>query len=202
METSTINSSHEDFLARQEANGRKPSWIVEEMKAEAQRIKKALGEARRLQEKARKMPQPQETEGKFEVRFAQALIEIMTGRPTIAKPDMIKMPEAEKFEPLALVLSSTAQFYYRVTPSYCPCQGWFWSVERYGIGKCRHHTLAFTEIARENSARIEEIKASRKVSSSARKVKNSPKASATSSDDPGEPLLSDAERLGFRPFLE
>ena len=41
METSTINNSHEDFLARQEANGRKPSWIVEEMKAEAQRIKKA-----------------------------------------------------------------------------------------------------------------------------------------------------------------
>ena len=210
MESSIINCSHEDFLARQEANGRRPSWIVEEMKAEAQRIKnasevaatQALGEARRLQEIARKMPQPQETEGKFEVRFAQALIEIMTGRPTIAKPDMIKMPEAEKFDPLALVLSSTAQFYYRVTPSYCPCQGWFWSVERYGIGKCRHNTLAFPEIARENSARIEEIKASRKVSSLARKAKSKPKASATSSDDPGEPLLSDTERLGFRPFLE
>jgi hypothetical protein len=62
--------------------------------------------------------------------------------------------------------------------------------------------LAFTEIARENSARIEEIKASRKASSLARKAKCRPKASATSSDDPGEPLFSDNERLGFRPFLE
>lgn len=210
METSTINSSHEDFLARSEANGRRPSWIVEEMKAEVQRIKKAsdkaaaqaLGEAQRLQEKARKMPQSHETEGKFEVRFVQALIEIMTGRATIAKPDMIRMPEPEKYEPLALVLSSTVQFYYRVTPSYCPCQGWFWSVERFGIGKCRHHTLAFPEIARENAARIEEIKTTRKASPPARKAKSSPKAIATSSDDPGEPLLSDKERLGFKPFLE
>ena len=148
MESSIINNSREDFLAQQEANGRKPSWIVEEMRTEAQRMKKAsevavtqaLGEARRMQESARKMPQPQKTEGKFEVRFAQVLVEIMTGRPTIAKPDMIKMPEPEKFEPLALVLSSTEQFYYRVTPSHCPCHGWHWSNVRYGTGKCRHHT--------------------------------------------------------------
>ncbi len=159
-----------------EAFGRKPSWMVEEMQAEAKRIKaaadettaQALGEAQRLQEKARKLPQPQETEGKFEVRFAQALIEIMTGRPTAAKPDIIKMPEPEKFEPLALVLSSTEQFYYRVTASFCPCQGWYWSNVRYGIGKCRHHTQAFPEIARENVARIEVIKAQKKAQHSRR----------------------------------
>jgi hypothetical protein len=184
--------------------------MVEEMRAEALRLKKAsdavatqaLGEARRMQEKARKMPQPQETEGKFEVRFAQALVEIMTGRPTIARPDMIRMPEPEKFEPLALVLSSTAQFYYRVTPSYCPCQGWFWSVERYGIGKCRHHTMAFPEIAKENSARIEEIKAQKKAIAPARKAKSKPKAKDIPPDDVGEPLMSEKDRLGFKPFLE
>lgn len=176
MESSIINNSREDFLAQQEANGRKPSWIVEEMRTEVQRIKKAsevaaaqaLGEARRMQESARKMPQPQETEGKFEVRFAQVLVEIMTGRPTIAKPDMIKMPEPEKFEPLALVLSSTEQFYYRVTPSHCPCQGWYWSNVRYGIGKCRHHTQAFPEVAMENTRRIEQIKTQKKTQSGRR----------------------------------
>ena len=170
MESSIINHSREDFLAQQEANGRKPSWIVEEMRTEAQRMKKAsevavaqaLGEARRMQESARKMPLPKETEGKFEVRFAQVLVEIMTGRPTIAKPDMIKMPEPEKFEPLALVLSSTEQFYYRVTPSHCPCLGWHWSNVRYGIGKCRHHTQAFPEVAMENTRRIEQIKNQKK----------------------------------------
>jgi hypothetical protein len=210
MESSIINRNREDFLVRQEANGRKPSWMVEEMRAEAQRLKKAsdavatqaLGEAQRMQEKARKMPQPQETEGKFEVRFAQALIEIMTGRPTIARPDMIKMPEPEKFEPLALVLSSTAQFYYRVTPSYCPCQGWFWSVERYGIGKCRHHTMAFPDMAKENSARIEEIKAQKKASAPARKAKSKPKVKDIPPDDAEEPLMSEKDRLGFKPFLE
>ena len=170
MESSIINHSREDFLAQQEANGRKPSWIVEEMRTEAQRMKRAsevavtqaLGEARRMQESARKMPQPQETEGKFEVRFAQVLVEIMTGRPTIAKPDMIKILEPEKFEPLALVLSSTEQFYYRVTPSYCPCLGWYWSNVRYRIGKCSHHTQAFPEVAMENTRRIEQIKSQKK----------------------------------------
>ena len=170
MESSIINSNREDFSARQEANGRTPSWMVEEMRAEAQRVKKAssaiaaqaLGEARRMQERALKMPQPQETEGKFEVRFAQVLVEIMTGRPTIAKPDMIRMPEPNKFEPLALVLSSTEQFYYRVTPTHCPCLGWHWSNVRYGIGKCRHHTQAFPEAAGENARQIERMKAQRK----------------------------------------
>ncbi|NPV63680.1 MAG: hypothetical protein HPY61_13835 [Methanotrichaceae archaeon] len=159
-----------------EAFGRKPSWMVEQMRAEAESIKaaadqtaaQAMGEACRLNEKARKMPQPQETEGKFEIRFAQALVEIMTGRATIAKPDMIRMPEPEKFEPLALVLSSTEQFYYRVTASFCPCQGWYWSNVRYGIGKCRHHTLAFPEIASENARRIEQIKTQRKTEPSRR----------------------------------
>ena len=176
MESSIISRDQEDLSVQQEALGRKPSWIVEEMRAEAQRVKtssgllaaQALEEAQRLKETARRMPQPQQTEGKFEVRFAQALVEIMTGQPTIAKPDMIRMPEPEKFEPLALVLSSTEQFYYRVTPSHCPCLGWHWSNVRYGIGKCRHHTQAFPEIAGENSRKIEQLKAQKKTNPSRR----------------------------------
>jgi hypothetical protein len=69
---------------------------------------------------------PAESEGKFEVRFAQQLIEIMTGKPTTGKPTLIKMPDTD-FEPIALVLSSTLQFYYRTIPNHCPCKGWFYS---------------------------------------------------------------------------
>jgi len=176
MESSIMSSNREDFSARQNANGRTASWMVEEMRAEAQQAKnasnaiaaQALGEAKGMQKKACMMPQHQKTEGKFEVRFAQVLVEIMTGRPTIAKPDMIRMPEPDKLEPLALVLSSTEQFYYRVTPSHCPCQSWHWSKARYGIGKCRHHTQAFPEVAEENARLIERIKAQRKTQSSRR----------------------------------
>jgi hypothetical protein len=85
---------------------------------------------------------PAASEGKFEVRFVQALVEVMTGHATTAKPDMIKMPETV-YEPIALVLSSTGQFYYRVTPQGCTCKGFAYR------GYCRHFKAAFPELAAE-----------------------------------------------------
>ena len=52
----------------------------------------------------------------------------------------------------------TEQFYYRVTIDSCTCKGWHFSIERYGIGKCRHHTLAFPEIAAQNNKIVEGLK--------------------------------------------
>ena len=113
-------------------------------------------------ERLKKLPLPEpKTEGKYEARIVQALVEILTGTPTLAKPVQIQMPET-LYEPITLVLSSTEQFYYRVTPDSCSCKGWYFSKERYNVGKCRHHTLAFPEIAAENNRIIEELKASKK----------------------------------------
>ena len=81
----------------------------------------AQAEAERI--KAKLPLPPAASEGKFEVRFVQALVEIMTGRATVAKPDMVKMPETA-YEQIVLVLSSTGQFYYRVTPQGCTCKGY------------------------------------------------------------------------------
>lgn len=127
------------------------SWMVEDLLAENERIKQAAdqaaasaqAEARKI--KARMPLPPAASEGMFEVRFVQALVEIMTGRATTARPDMVKMPETP-YEPIALVLSSTGQFYYRVTPQGCTCKGF---VRRM---VCRHFKAAFPELAaqREN----------------------------------------------------
>jgi len=127
------------------------SWLVDEMLAEQQRVKQvadqakasAQAEARRI--KAKMPLPPASSEGMFEVRFVQALCEVMTGKPTTAKPDLIKMPET-LYEPIALVLSSTGQFYYRVTPQGCTCKGFAYRKT------CRHFKAAFPELVaqREN----------------------------------------------------
>lgn len=165
------------------AEAKQASWLVEDMLAEQQRIKQAAeqmaagaqAEAKRMKEAALKLPLPESlTEGKYEARIVQALVEILTGRPTRARPQKIMMPETI-FEPIVLELSSTEQFYYRVTSGHCTCEGWFYSMKRFGIGKCRHHTDAFPEIAARNHSEIERIKAEKK----AAKVPASPKAPAT-----------------------
>lgn len=163
--------------------------------AEAERLASpARKEAERLKEQAAKLPLPPlQGEGKYEARVVQALVEILTGRPTQIRPQKIEMPETI-FEKIVLVLSSTEQFYYRVTESSCTCKGWHYSMQRYGIGKCRHHTLAFPEIARENARQIEQMKAQR-TGQVARKA-------TASSSDAGEPLMSNDEKAGFKPFLE
>jgi predicted nucleic acid-binding Zn finger protein len=164
--------------------------------AEAERLASpARKEAERLKEQAAKLPLPPlQGEGKYEARVVQALVEILTGRPTQIRLQKIEMPETI-FEKIVLVLSSTEQFYYRVTEQGgCTCKGWHFSLQRYGIGKCRHYYIAFPEQAAQNMARIDAMKAKR-TGQVARKA-------TASSSDPGEPLMSDDEKAGFRPFLE
>jgi len=133
------------------AESKREDWLVEELLAEQQRVKQAANqmaasaqaEAQRIKNKL-PLP-PAASEGMFEVRFVQALVEIMTGRATVAKPDMVKMPETP-YESIALVLSSTGQFYYRVTPQGCTCKGFAYRKS------CRHFKAAFPELVspREN----------------------------------------------------
>ncbi len=149
--------------------GRAPdysAWLAR-IKAEKEE-KAAKDEAERL--KNLSLPKPT-TEGKYESRIVQALVEIMTGRPTTAKPQKIEMPKTI-YEPIVLELSSTKQFYYRVTPRSCTCKGWHYSIQKYGIGKCRHHTDAFPHQAAKNETQIEKIKAARKGISSAKAVRS------------------------------
>jgi hypothetical protein len=150
------------------------SWLVNEMLAEQQRIKQAADQAKAsAQAEARrikaKMPlPPASSEGMFEVRFVQALVEVMTGRATIAKPDMVKMPETP-YERIALVLSSTGQFYYRVTPQGCTCKGFAYS------GICRHFKAAFPELVaqRENGNCSERRPEDRSMKAPSKKSKSS-----------------------------
>ena len=168
------------------AEAKQASWLVEDMLAEKQRIKQAAdrmaasaqAEAERI--KAKMPLPPAASEGKFEVRFVQALVEIMTGRATVAKPDMVKMPETP-YEPIALVLSSTGQFYYRVTPQGCTCKGFVFR------GKCRHFKAAFPELVaqRENgsgseSREVRQVKAPSQKSKAGRKNTESIPALANS----------------------
>ena len=134
-----------------EAEAKPASWLVEDMLAEQQRMRQVADQAKVIvqaeaQRIKAKMPlPPAASEGMFEVRFVQALVEIMTGRATVAKPDMVKMPETP-YEQIALVLSSTGQFYYRVTPQGCTCKGFVYRKT------CRHFKAAFPELVspREN----------------------------------------------------
>jgi hypothetical protein len=166
------------------------SWLVDEMLAEQQRMKQAGNqmaasahtEAERI--KAKMPLPPASSEGMFEVRFVQALVEIMTGRATTAKPDMVKMPETP-YEPIALVLSSTGQFYYRVTPNGCTCKGYLYR------GKCRHFKAAFPELVaqRENGSGSERRPESRPMKAS------TPKPKAGRRKPESVPALADSKRV-------
>ena len=174
------------------------SWMVEDMLAEQQRIKLSAGQAAasaqaEAQRIKAKMPlPPAASEGMFEVRFVQALVEIMTGRATTAKPDMVKMPETA-YEPIALVLSSTGQFYYRVTPQGCTCKGFAYR------GICRHIKAAFPEIAaqRENGNGSERRPQDRPMKASAPK----PKAGRKKPEHPPA-LASSKRRKEYQEYLE
>jgi hypothetical protein len=199
---SAIRERQEDFAAG-EAD-RRPSWIVEEMLVEATRkgASQAVEEANGQQKAVQRLPSPVSSEGMFEFRFVQAFIELLTGRLTTTRPDVIWLPKFKESEPLALVLSSTEQFYYRVTPSHCSCRGWFYSKGSYGMGKCRHHILAFPDIARENAAMIEGLRARRRAEAQAKKkAKPKPKNWARSSSYAGK-SPSELERVTFRAYVE
>jgi len=163
------------------------SWLVEDMLAEQQRMKQAADQAKANAQaeaeriKAKLPLPPAASEGMFEVRFVQALVEIMTGRATTAKPDMVKMPETP-YEHIALVLSSTGQFYYRVTPQGCTCKGFFYRKT------CRHFNAAFPElvapqgsgIGSESRLRDRQVKAPSPKSQTGRKKPESVPALANS----------------------
>ena len=173
-----------------EAEEKQASWMVQDMLAEQQRIKQAANqmaasaqaEAERI--KAKMPLPPAASEGMFEVRFVQALVEIMTGRATVAKPDMVKMPETP-YEQIALVLSSTGQFYYRVTPQGCTCKGFVYR------GKCRHFKAAFPELVaqRENGNCSESRLEGRKVKAPSQKSKTGRK------EPENLPALADSKRV-------
>lgn len=163
------------------------SWMVQEMLAERERIKQAADEvAANAQAEAEKlkakMPLPlASSEGKFEARFIQALVEVMTGKPTTGKPDMVKMPETI-YETIVLVLSSTEQFYYRVTPQGCTCKGYAYR------NNCRHFKAAFPELAVERNAA--KAKASPKAPAKAAKPK--PKAAKKLSPERAKEAITKA----------
>jgi hypothetical protein len=173
-----------------EAEEKQASWMVQDMLAEQQRIKQAANqmaasaqaEAERI--KAKLPLPPAASEGMFEVRFVQALVEIMTGRATVAKPDMVKMPETP-YEQIALVLSSTGQFYYRVTPQGCTCKGFVYR------GKCRHFKAAFPELValRENGNCSESRREVRQVKAPSQQSK------AGRKEPENLPALADSKRV-------
>jgi len=156
------------------AESKREDWLVGEMLSEQQRMRQvadqsktnAQAEAQRI--KAKLPLPPAASEGMFEVRFVQALVEIMTGRATVAKPDMVKMPETP-YESIALVLSSTGQFYYRVTPQGCTCKGFVFRKT------CRHFKAAFPELVapRENGIGSENRLTGRQVKTPSQQSKTS-----------------------------
>jgi hypothetical protein len=174
------------------------SWMVEDMLAEKKRLMQvadqakasAQAEAERIKNKL-PLP-PAASEGMFEVRFVQALVEIMTGRATVAKPDMVKMPETP-YEQIALVLSSTGQFYYRVTPQGCTCKGFFYRKT------CRHFKAAFPELVapRENGIGSESRREGRQVKVPSQRSK------AGRKNTESVPALADSKRVKeYQEYLE
>jgi hypothetical protein len=174
------------------------SWLVDEMLAEKERVRHAANqmaagaqaEAERI--KAKMPLPPASSEGMFEVRLVQALVEVMTGRATTAKPDMVKMPET-LYEPIALVLSSTGQFYYRVTPQGCTCKGDLYR------GKCRHFKAAFPELVaqRENGNGSERRPDSQPMKAS------TPKPKAGRKRPESVPALADSKRVkDYQEYLQ
>ncbi|MDD2837117.1 MAG: hypothetical protein PHY05_13330 [Methanothrix sp.] len=174
------------------------SWLVEDMLAEQQRMKqvadqaKASAQAEAERIKAKMPLPPAASEGMIEVRFVQALVEIMTGRATTAKPDMVKMPETP-YEQIALVLSSTGQFYYRVTPQGCTCKGFLYR------RKCRHFKAAFPELVapRENGNGSGSRWEGRQVKAP------SPKSKAGRKNTESIPALANSKRVkDYQEYLE
>lgn len=153
----------------------------------------ARAEAQRMKVEAAKLPLPQlQGEGMYEARVVQALVEILTGRPTAVRPQKIEMPETI-FEKIVLVLSSTEQFYYRVTEQGgCTCKGWHFSAKQFDIGYCRHYADAFPEQAARNKAIIGQIKADRKARIQARPQVSKLKARA---EEPRDLTPAELEEL-------
>jgi hypothetical protein len=102
------------------------------------------------------------------------------------------MPETP-YEQIALVLSSTGQFYYRVTPQGCTCKGYLYR------GKCRHFKAAFPELVapRENGNGSESRREVRQVKAP------SPKSKAGRKNTESVPALANSKRVKeYQEYLE
>jgi hypothetical protein len=82
---------------------------------------------------------------------------IMTGDELTIIPELVMFPPND-YEDIRLVRSSCHNTYYRVTANSCTCLGWYHSVLKFGVGKCRHHIMAFKEQAAKNCQIIADIK--------------------------------------------
>jgi hypothetical protein len=113
---------------------------------------------RAKEKKTKTVHQPRE-DGKFNCATVAEMVEILTGK--------VRKTAAKKIDlsgiNISLILSSKEDGYYRVTPDSCTCKGWHFSQQKYGIGKCRHHTLAFPEEAAQNAESLEVIVGPRKL---------------------------------------
>ena len=147
--------------------------ILERVRAKqrAQAEKAAREEAER--HKARIIIKPKNEDfGKFKPQTVRELIEIITGRHTEIDTQKVDLPE--RLQAMSLVLSSKGDSYYRVTPDSCTCKGWHYSQQKHGIGKCRHHTLAFPEEAAQNAESLEMIVGPRKLARPPEEKKQGP----------------------------
>jgi len=113
---------------------------------------------RTKEKKMKTVHQPRE-DGKFNCATVAEMVEILTGK--------VRKTAAKKIDlsgiNISLILSSKEDGYYRVTPDSCTCKGWHFSQQKYGIGKCRHHTQAFPEEATQNAQSLEMIVGPRKL---------------------------------------
>jgi hypothetical protein len=115
------------------------------------------------EKKTKTVHQPRE-DGKFNCVAVAEMVEILTGK--------VRKTAAKKIDlngiNISLILSSKEDGYYRVTPDSCTCKGWHFSQQKYGIGKCRHHTLAFPEEAAQNAQSLAMVEGPRKLAQPAK----------------------------------
>jgi hypothetical protein len=127
--------------------------------------KNAAAQAKQAQSQA----EPVEAEAKPKVKgyvpqveitlsSVQAMVSIITGRPCRAQLRTLVLPDIGLGEVTLIQSSTHGILYYRVTPDSCTCPGWYYSMQRFGVGKCKHHTEAYPEEATENARLIGEIK--------------------------------------------
>ncbi|MFZ3148635.1 MAG: hypothetical protein WA137_06295 [Methanothrix sp.] len=113
---------------------------------------------RAKEKKTKTVHQPRE-DGKFNCTTVAEMVEILTGKVRKTAAKKINLNGIN----ISLVLSSKEDGYYRVTPDSCTCKGWHFSQQKYGVGQCRHHTLAFPEEAAQNEDSLLQIRGPRKL---------------------------------------
>jgi len=125
----------------------------------------------------------QREDGKFSIESVNSMIEILSGRIRKTNAKRVNFELASGTE-ICMMLSSKNDGYYRTTADSCTCKGWHYSIQKYGVGKCRHHTEAFPEEAKENAEILQRL-------TSPRKLAQPPEEKSILGDLPS-----------FKPFLE